>query len=377
MEESNKLKILFAHPALSIDEAESFVKAQYYNLPYEMIFLGVKSKTDIYYEGEKITAIGNFNRITNRVSRQIKRINFSDAQYKENLKYLESFGADLILAQYGTTGMYMLDYAKDLNVKLVVHFHGFDSGIKKVLLRNDNYKELWRQANAVIAVSNKMYRQLSNLGAPESILHYNCYGIDTTKFKLKSAYQGKDIVAIGRFTEKKAPQILLYTFSLVLKQVPDARLIIAGNGVLFDPCVKLAQALKISDSIVFLGATSHETVAEYMQNALVFAQHSIVPENGDTEGTPLAVMEAMCSGLPVVSTRHAGIMDVVKEGETGFLVDELDAEGMANHLIFLLQNPDKCREMGVKGSEFIKNTNSLERYITDLDKIIKQSMMLD
>jgi glycosyltransferase involved in cell wall biosynthesis len=86
-----------------------------------------------------------------------------------------------------------------------------------------------------------------------------------------------------------------------------------------------------------------------MRRAAVFVQHSVTAPDGDTEGLPVGLLEAMAAGLAVVATRHAGIPEAVVEGETGLLVDEHDAAAMAAALVALLRDPERTRRLGAAG----------------------------
>ena len=106
-----------------------------------------------------------------------------------------------------------------------------------------------------------------------------------------------------------------------------------GAGLLHDVCSKLVKALHIEHAVELKGIVDHAGVAALMQESRVFVQHSLVPASGDTEGTPVAILEAGAAGLPVVSTKHAGISEAVIHGKTGFLVDEGDIDAMAEYII--------------------------------------------
>jgi glycosyltransferase involved in cell wall biosynthesis len=108
-----------------------------------------------------------------------------------------------------------------------------------------------------------------------------------------------------------------------------------------------------------------------MQHARCVVQHSVVAPSGDSEGTPLTILEAGATGLPVVSTRHAGIPDVVIEGATGFLVDEHDEESMAQHMIRLAQDPDLAGVMGRAARAHIQKNFSKARRLASLWAIIE------
>jgi glycosyltransferase involved in cell wall biosynthesis len=119
-----------------------------------------------------------------------------------------------------------------------------------------------------------------------------------------------------------------------------------GDGPLWGATQHLARALNVADAIEFLGPRPHAEVAAIMRRARAFVQHSVVAADGDAEGTPVAVLEAGATGLPVIATRHGGIPDVVLSGDTGFLVDERDIGAMAGHMIQLATHPLLADRLG-------------------------------
>src|SRR4030095_662225 len=104
-------------------------------------------------------------------------------------------------------------------------------------------------------------------------------------------------------------------------------------------------------------------------------QHSVVAPSGDCEGTPVSILEAGATGLPVVSTRHAGIPDVVIEGDTGFLVDEGDVAGMARHMIQIARNPRLADTMGRAARKHIEQNFSKDQRIKNLWSIIEGAIV--
>jgi glycosyltransferase involved in cell wall biosynthesis len=146
-----------------------------------------------------------------------------------------------------------------------------------------------------------------------------------------------------------------------------------GDGPLKDACVDLARELGLADAVTFLGARGPDVVRGEMRGARAFVQHSIVAPSGDSEGTPVAIIEAGATGLPVVSTRHGGIPDVVVEGETGLLVDEQDVDGIAAHMATLLENPALAARMGRAARERIQQEFSMPRRLDTLADIIARA----
>jgi glycosyltransferase involved in cell wall biosynthesis len=107
-----------------------------------------------------------------------------------------------------------------------------------------------------------------------------------------------------------------------------------------------------------------------MEHSFLFIQHSIVAFNGDSEGTPVGVLEGMAAGLPVVSTFHAGIPDVVQHEYTGYLVDENDIDVMAHYMMKICDDRNLAKKMGQAGKERIKNHFTLEKHLNTINQLI-------
>ena len=283
---------------------------------------------------------------------------------------------DLVLAQYGPTGARIAPLCRRLGVPLVVHFHGRDASEYATLRRNKTrYLEMAQYAGAVIAVSRKMADQLAGIGIPREKLRWNPCGVDIANFHGADPGTAPPLfVAVGGFVEKKAPHHTLEAFSSVLREVPSAKLRMIGAGLLLPRCRNLADKLGIAQSVDFLGAQPHEVVVEEMKKARCFLQHSVVAPDGDSEGTPVAVLEAGACGLPVVSTHHAGIPDVVLHEETGFLVQEHDVASMAQHMTSLARDSELAAKLGRAGQERIRSEFSMERHISRLSRILEDAV---
>lgn len=292
-------------------------------------------------------------------------------------KYLQREKPDVLLAEYGITGVAVMEACQKTNTRLVVHFHGFDASHRPTIEQyRKHYKRLFEIVDKIVVVSNDMAVQLIALGAPESKVINNPYGVETQKFYGANPQQTEKIVlAVGRFTGKKAPHLTLKAFDKVLVKHPDAQLVMIGGGELLAAAQKLAEELNMKHAVQILGIKSLADVAEWQRKARVFVQHSIVnPENGDSEGTPNTVLEASAAGLPIVSTRHAGIKEAVEHGETGYLVKEGDFLQMAEYLSELLEKPTLAQTMGEKARLKMRNEYEMETRIRKLKAILEHSI---
>lgn len=283
---------------------------------------------------------------------------------------------DAVLAEYGTTGVQTLEACKHLGIPLIVHFHGFDASQRSTLAENaTTYPALFAEAAAIIAVSRVMQTQLVLLGAPPEKVHYNPCGVDCEEFKgADPAKVAPVFLAVGRFVEKKAPHLTLRAFAEVQRAAPDARLRMIGDGSLLSQCRTLAKELGIDQFVTFFGTQENSFVQGEMRKARCFVQHSMTGPSGDSEGTPVGVLEASASGLPVVSTRHGGIPDVVIDGETGLLVEENDVAGMAERMIRIATSPDLAGMLGQRGRKYIQKNFSSELSLGRLWSIIESAI---
>lgn len=289
-------------------------------------------------------------------------------------RFLREQHIDVLLAEYGTTAAAITAACKRAKVPLVIHFHGFDASRQSVI---ESYKaaydEMFAYASSVVVVSNDMRVRLIKLGCPPEKLVINPYGPNDAFVGVQPVLDSNQIVAVGRLVEKKRPDLLILAFNRVLASNRDLHLIVVGDGPMRSTCEELVDSLGIRDSVSLIGAATSEEIRDYMAESFLFAQHSVVASDGDSEGTPVAIMEASASGLPVVATRHAGIPDVILDGETGLLVDELDVEGMAAAIVALADDRARARAMGLRGRERITADFTLERHIADLAAVLRNA----
>jgi colanic acid/amylovoran biosynthesis glycosyltransferase len=146
---------------------------------------------------------------------------------------------------------------------------------------------------------------------------------------------------------------------------------VIGDGELWEESKQLASQLGISDRIDFKGKQSPEEILILFRQARVFLQHSMLAPSGDSEGTPVAILEASATGLPVVSTRHAGIKEAVVHGETGFLVEEGDWKTMGEYMTQLAQNPALCGKMGRNARKHMEENYEMSKLLDNLKRVLE------
>ena len=286
--------------------------------------------------------------------------------------FVRDHNVDIFLAQYGFNGADITPVAKHLGLPLVVHCHGHDAhDTRRLAPYVERYREMFDYADRLISVSHTMTESLVALGADRSKIVYNPYGAQEKFFDVQSEY-GPCLLAIGRFADIKAPYLTLMAFKVAAERVPRATLVMVGEGPLLEACRTLAKTWGLESRVVFTGALTHEEILPLMGRACAFVQHSVTTSYGDMEGMPNAILEAGAAGLPVLSTRHAGITTCVVEGDTGFLVDERDVAAMTARMCRVLDDASLCRTMGAKARRHIAANYHIARHIGCLQHVIDE-----
>jgi len=263
----------------------------------------------------------------NYLSSELKVFSKSNLSWLERLKggyFKRTFlaeGAKLIRAYFGYGGIKMLPVSMKLNIPLVTSFHGalVTSSSSYWYLRRQ--KTLFEKGDLFLPRSEDTKKEMVDLGCkPEKIIvHYG--GIDVNKFRFRKKPPDGEKVKIlmcGRFVEKKGFEYGIRAFAKLGKTHKNVALTLIGDGKLRKKMESLVDSLNLSDSVQFLGMLPHEEVQRQMEASDIFLSPNLAARNGDREGIPNTIKEAMATGLPVVSTYHAGIPELVIDGKSGF-----------------------------------------------------------
>ena len=352
--------------------SETFIQAHKNNL---------KGNVFYYYGIGEDIALENHPPLTTRfkllVLKIIKNVFKKNKSFlKEQIltKSLKKHQIDVALVEYGIHAHHILPVLEKLNLPLVVHFHGFDATVKEIIKEHNNYKEVFQYASKVIAVSKAMERQLLEMGCSPDKLVYNANAAQKEFQELTPSFTKEQFVFVGRFAGKKAPYYPILAFKELLKKFPNAKLIMCGDGKLLEVCKNLVRHYNLEENIIFLGVITSKQLLQLFSESLGYVQHSITASNGDMEGMPISVLEASAAGLPVVSTYHAGISDVVEHGVTGLLCEEHEVMHMSQNLIKLLEDVEYSKKLGQAGKERVKSNFSLERHIDGIQYLLEEAV---
>ncbi|MDQ6952483.1 MAG: glycosyltransferase [Mariprofundaceae bacterium] len=293
--------------------------------------------------------------------------------YRDQLyAHLQAIQPDVLHAQFGPSGVLLAPVAKQLNIPLVVTFHGYDfSVLMKEPYWYQQYQSLFAQVALLIGVSNYVCHKLTEAGASKKKLIKIYNAIDTKKFSVLCDGEKKDkhhivCVHVGRLVEKKDPITLLKAFSLCLREIDDTyqlSLVIVGDGPLLSEVKSLISSLHMEKSVELILGLAHDDIPQLLQKADIYTQHSVTASNGDEEGMGISFAEASMMGLPVVATLHNGIPEVILDGETGLLVAEKDTRAMADSMLKLCYDETLRNSLGQAGIKHITQHFSQAEYI--------------
>jgi glycosyltransferase involved in cell wall biosynthesis len=255
-------------------------------------------------------------------------------------QFLRDQKVDVILAEFGTQALVVANLGNELKIPVFTYWRGTDAS--KMLTskqRVRSYKLMMPRLAGMFSVSQFLLDNLAMHGISHPNAHVVPSGVNINLFKPLEKTPGS-FLAVGRMVEKKAPEVTLRAFAAGAKG-RQAHLTFIGDGPLLEPCKALAQSLGIAEQTTFTGALPHDDVRQHLHTTEVFLQHSVTAKDGNTEGLPTAIQEALASGCITLSTRHAGIPEAVEDGVNGLLVDEWDETGFANKIKQILDMPDR------------------------------------
>ena len=282
--QSRQYTICIIHPNKRVSaDSTPFIQAHIERLPAKIRVLHGASFPLYRDDGNLLIPPPTLpHRLSRAIIRRVFGLTSKDLNDDALKHFLKSNGVDVVLAEYGTVGVAVMDACKKARIPLVVFFRGFDTyAYKRLDNEGQRYPELFENATAICVVSRDIEKRLLNLGAPQEKLFYNPSGVDPTLFVEANPANSLPIfVAINKFVDNKGPHLNILAFAKTIESVPNAQLILIGDGPLCEACKHLAQALGVFGNVEFLGALPHTEVAKKLRNARAVVHHSIRTKNG-------------------------------------------------------------------------------------------------
>ncbi len=269
---------------------------------------------------------------------------------------------DALLCHFGPNGnrMARLRRAGLVQGKIATVFHGYDMSRYLITEGARAYDRLFAEGELFLPVSEFWRSRLIELGCPPEKIVVHHMGIELSRFPASSSRGERDddtvrLLTVARLVEKKGVEYAIHAVA-ALRDTTRRKLEyrVLGDGPLRGELERLVRELGVGDCVRLVGEADQDGVREAMLDSDVFVAPSVVAEDGDMEGVPVSIMEAMACGLPVVSTRHSGIPELVHHGESGFLVRERDPLALARALARLAGDASLRRRMGRAGRRAVE-----------------------
>ena len=284
----------------------------------------------------------------------------------KTLAFLEARDCDIIFCHFGQNGLVGL-LMKDLGAlkgKLVTVFHASDITAHVWREGRNVYKDLFGKGDLFLPVSRYTRGKLLELGCPDKKIYVHRMGVDMSQFLLLTRKRFGTlpfkILSVARLIEKKGIRYGLEAVALLVREGVTCDYTIVGDGPLRKELEAQAKGLQIEPFVHFTGWQDSGSVRRYLKDADVFLAPSIRDENGDEEGIPVVLMEAMASCVPVVTTPTGGIRELVEDGKTGFFSEEKNTRSIADKLKYLWDNPAAAEKSASGGRSIIEEQYNIE-----------------
>jgi glycosyltransferase involved in cell wall biosynthesis len=295
---------------------------------------------------------------------------------------------DLVHAHWsipqGVTGLLL---RKVRGIPCVISLHGSDVyGLRAPLLRSLNGRVILGSnvCTANSLATAKMARRISGRDDIRIIpmgvdIDFFSKSVSRVMAQSLSGRQDKIILFAGRLIDVKGVDDLIKAFPAVLARQAKAKLIVVGSGPLKRDLLNLSESLHLQGKVVFQEAVSQEELVRYYSMADVFVLPSVTTEEGETEGLGVVLLEAMASGVPVIGSAVGGIPDIIKDRETGLLVQPKNPVDLAEKINSVLVDKELCQDLSIKGREFVKERFSwsciANKYLELFGSVLEEKRM--
>jgi colanic acid/amylovoran biosynthesis glycosyltransferase len=272
------------------------------------------------------------------------------------------------LAHYGRWGRFACALRELGLIKgpIATVFHGKDMSAYLDKRSDNAYGHLFKRGDLFLPISDFWREKLITLGAPADRIMVHRMGVDTARFveTSRSLAPGEAVrfIGVGRMVEKKGFDDAIAAFAKMRATpgAPEATLTLIGDGPLRRSLQ--AQAAGLGDAVRFTGLLPHAKVEEMLRAAHVFVLPSRTAKSGDMEGIPVALMEAMAQGLPVLATRHSGTPELVEHEVSGLLCAEGDRDALSANMLAFAKTPERWAAMGAAGAAKVRAEFDLKHW---------------
>ncbi|EOH92002.1 glycosyltransferase [Enterococcus villorum] len=287
---------------------------------------------------------------------------------------------DAIISHYGYNTL-LLEIIKAQYEKfppIYGFFHGNDVTGFVQRFGEDIYYPLQRKTNTTaLPISEQMADRLEELNILPLNRKVHHMGVDLTKFPkvpFKGFSEELQLLIVGRLTEKKGMDITISALKKLQDNDLKVQLTIIGEGEWRNHLEELTDKLQLSASVHLIGAKSQEEVRQAIKEADLLLLPSKTATDGDQEGIPVSLMEALASGKLVISTYHSGIPELIKNNKNGWLVPENDSQQLADKIQEVVKmTPEECQRISQHATESVEQFFNIKKLNDTLSQLIRSN----
>jgi colanic acid/amylovoran biosynthesis glycosyltransferase len=219
-----------------------------------------------------------------------------------------------------------------------------------------------------------MRSKLIEIGCPAQKIQIQRIAIPLDKLSFRKRLPKNDggkviFIFCGRFVEKKGLFYVLEALFEVKKSYKNFEFRIIGDGPLKGQIEELIEKYDLSHHVRLLGFLTYQQYLAHMEEADIFIHPSVTSATGDSEGgAPTVILEAQAMGLPVISTTHADIPNIVRPQQSALLSKERDINGLVANIVYGLENQDRWADMGEAGRGFVEEFHDIKKEVNELEK---------
>jgi colanic acid/amylovoran biosynthesis glycosyltransferase len=283
------------------------------------------------------------------------------------LKKVVKFSPQLLHSHFGTTAWLNLETVRRTSIKHIATFYGFDVNYVPIQDRRwiHRYKELFEQVDYILCEGNHMASCIEKLGCSSRKIRVHHLGVVVNDLEFRprvwNKFEPLKILIAASFTEKKGIPYALEALGRFQHELPLQITIIgdasrdAESQAEKQKIMAIIAKHKLQSVVSLMGYQTYRNLISTAYDHHIFLSPSITASNGNTEGgAPVALIEMAATGMPIVSTTHCDIPEVVKHDLTGLLAAERDIEGLVAHLRWLVEHPDQWERMLVAGRQHVE-----------------------
>ncbi|MDM5356491.1 glycosyltransferase [Peribacillus sp. ACCC06369] len=294
---------------------------------------------------------------------------------KDLKKFFEEQDIIAIHAHHGSHGQEILPICEKYNIPLIVSIRGRDGSDRPEIFERNakRYSALNKHGAHYYPVCQYLAEGLRSLGIPAKNMHVLYGGIELDLFPYSNRtlpIEGEiRVLSVGRLVDKKGFFTLIKAFKRIYSQYPNARLHIIGAGEDEKKIKSTIAEYNLNDVVILRGAMDSKQVSNELKKAHIFCLASQTAKSGDIEGIPNALKEAMASGLPVVSTQHAGIPELIEHQRTGYLAPEKNDIELAKGIQFFLEHPEIWNDYTERARKVIEEKFDVNKQIIEQQRL--------